>query len=282
MWAIAIVVGLAAAVWALSAVFNTDVPPSEAFYDFNAARVEQFASRTEAGALGVVMLGDSRMRYGTETDDVLSAALTQQLGTEVAVLRLVNNWAVFEDFEPLTPIIADANPSLVVIQNELRVKNRASTAGSLIKREYLKWRIFGSGPWNPGDLDQTYLQFEMRCEVLLDEDVEARRERVFRWVDFDEAGPNATKVAAFVADLERSSAAVRYLTVPITSAGQTGLPGIEPVAAPDGLGPDFEITDDHFCDIVHMNPEGRELYTDWFVGAVSDELRSYAALDSER
>lgn len=272
IWIAAVLLASAVLAWALYAVLNTDVPPSQAFYEHNAARVDEFAQRIDDGAIGVVMMGDSRMRYGTETDDVLSAELSQALGHETAVLRLVNNWAVFEDFEELAPAIKASGPTLVVIQDELRAKNRADDATALLRREYLVWRTLGSGPWNPGDLDQDYLQLEMRCEVLSNESVERRRERVFQWVDFDPTGPNATKVARFEEQLADASIDVRYLTVPITTEGEAGLPGVAATEGPSGLQPDVEIANEDFCDVVHMNPSGRQHYTDWFVSAVQGEL----------
>jgi len=272
IWVMAVAVAAGGLALIYRSVLNEDVPQSEAFHEYNAVRVQSFAEQIAQGALGVVMLGDSRLRYATATEDELSAELSQRMGTKVVVLRLVNNWAVFSDFETLAPMIESAEPAIVVIQNELRFKDRADDASALLRREYLLWRAFGSDAWNPGNVDQTSLQQEMRCEVLFNESVEARRERVFQWVEFNPNGQNSSKVSDFARRLEIAGISVEYLEVPITTEAEAGLPGIEPADGASGLGAAVDIADSDFCDVVHMNPRGRQQYTGWLVSALGDEF----------
>jgi len=249
------------------------VPKSEAFFQHNADRVEKFRNEILAGATGVVLIGDSRLRYAVENDETLAWQLSESGNRPFAVVRLTNNWAVFEDFSPLIPRVLDASPSLVLIQEELLAKERAPSAMLLEGRSYLIWKLFGIGPWNLGNLDQDALQSEMRCEALdLEETVEARRKRVFRWVSFDAEGQNAKFVDAFLQQLEKQGTAVRYMRIPITSSGQAGLPGFSRPGAPYTLTFPQHFGDHNYCDVVHMNDEGRRAYSSWLVNKIASIL----------
>jgi hypothetical protein len=247
----------------VSVILFKDPPPSEAFYLHNAARLNSLTERAGGGAIGVVMLGDSRMRYATDADDRLGAALSARLEKPVEVIRLVNNWAVMDDFTQLVPLIFAAEPKLIVIQEGLLAKERASRAKLLVGRSYLIWRLLGVGPWNPGNLDQRLMQVEARCEVLKDEDVEERRERVGRWVSFVPEGESARQAAAFMDEAASRGIEVALLAIPTTSAGREGLPSFERGPGLKPLVVTTQIPNDSFCDIVHMNPQGRELYSAW-------------------
>ncbi len=249
------------------------VPKSEAFFQHNADRVERFRNEIFAGATGVVLIGDSRLRYAVENDEALAWQLSESGNRPFSVLRLTNNWAVFDDFSPLIPRVLDASPSLVLIQEELLAKERARSALLLEGRSYLIWKLFGIGPWNLGSLDQHALQTEMRCEALyLEETVEARRKRVFRWISFDPEGQNAKFVADFLQRLEKQGTAVRHMRIPITSSGQEGLPGFSRPDSPDTLTFSQHFDDHHYCDIVHMNDKGRSAYSSWLVNKIVNIL----------
>jgi hypothetical protein len=272
MWIVAIAVAVPALLWVFKAVHSIDVPQSQAFFDYNSIRVEEFHARTDRGALGVVLMGDSHVRYGTELSEELGARLSEEVGREVVVLRLTNDWATFEDFEPLMPAIIDAHPTLMIAQEELRLKNRGLSAGELMKREYLWWQVFGTGVWNPGGLEQSHYQTEMSCEAVGKESIARRRERLDRWIDFDPDGPAAKKVSAWEDQLSELGIDLRYLTVPVATEARAGLPGVEPTRPPSGIAPDITIDDENYCDFVHMDPTARAQYTDWFVRAVGAEL----------
>lgn len=268
-------VGFAMAIfWILGTIIlYKDPPRSEAFHYHNAARLERLAAKTNEGALGVVMLGDSRMRYATYADERLGAALSDHLERPAEVVRLVNNWAVMDDFTDLAPLIFEAKPGLVVFQEGLLSKERAARAKLLVGRTYLIWRFFGLGLWNPGNQDQNQLQLEARCEVLKDEDVESRRERVGRWVSFDPDGDSAHQATSFLAEAESRGIRVVFLAIPITSAGREGLSSFERGRDLKPLVIPAQIPDDSFCDVVHMNPQGREAYSAWFITTLGNLLK---------
>lgn len=280
MWLVAIALAVPLLMWMFQEMRSLDVPQSQAFLDYNSERVEQFQEQTAAGAVGVVVMGDSRVRYGTEWQDDLAAELSDHVGHEVAVLRLTYDWATYEDFEPLMPMIFDAQPAMVILQEELRLKNRGYDASEAIKREYLWWKILGSGVWNPGGNDQDYYQEENTCEAVGVQELDVRLVRLNRWVNFDADGPAAQKVSRLTDDLKSRDIELRYLHVPISSDARTVLPGVEVTGSPIGLAPDITFDDVNYCDYVHMDPVARADYTDWFITAVADELS--AATDRTR
>jgi len=274
IWCIAAAIAVPLLVWMLSAMRSLDVPRSQAFLEYNTARVDDFQQATAAGARGVVLMGDSRVRYGTELQADLSSRLTTELGQDVAVLRLSYDWATFEDFEPLMPMILDAEPELILLQEELRLKNRGYDASEAIKREYLWWKLLGDDLWNPGGNEQIYYQEEMTCEAVGAQDLGVRLNRLARWVDYDEAGDSAKKVQLFIEQLGQAEIDFRYLDVPISTEARLVLPGVELTQAPLGLSPNVTFDDLNYCDEVHMDPVARAAYTDWFITAIAQELSS--------
>lgn len=272
IWIFAALIGVPLALWAQSSVRSIEVPSSQAFHDYNIERVDAFAERIDQGAIGVVMFGDSRLRYGTAVQDDLSAQLSDAMDADVAVLRVTNDWAILEDFVSLVPAILDAEPDLFLVQEELRARNRGSDARELLQREYLRWRLFGPGSWSPGDRPQEYLQEDTSCEV--EETLEARAVRVAQWLDFDPDGPADGHLSDVVGQLESEGVDYRFLSVPVPEAATLGLPSIAATDGPRGLAPDVDIDDSFYCDLVHMDAQGRALYTDWLVGAVAAELDS--------
>jgi hypothetical protein len=184
----------------------------------------------------------------------------------------VHDWGVFDDFAGLAPLVLQARPALVVIQDELFAKERETQGRLLLGRSYLLWQAFGHGPWNPDGRDQAAYQDEQRCEVLADDDVQARKARVYLWVSFDPAGRNAKAMTAFAESVETGGAAVGVLSIPITSEGSAVLPGFErPRDAWSMLAPPV-IADGDFCDVVHMNEAGRANFSAWLIDAMIAQL----------
>ena len=254
--------------YVLTSVFEP--PNSEAFHQYNSWRVTELRARAVDDAEVVILLGDSRLRYATHADDVLSARITEAAGRPVETLRIVNNWAVYDDFASLIDALLDTQPSLIVVQFELMSKERAQQGRLLMGSQYLLWRFFGNGDWNPGNLNQALLQDEQRCEVLLDEDLETRRARVFRWVNFDANSRAAQSMQAFVAAAQAQRIHVAFIQIPISSEATAGLPAPDPMRGLDILAPPIDLPDSRFCDLVHLNPQGRDAYSDWLVRTIAD------------
>lgn len=282
-WAWAVLFAVAISVVLVNKML-AETPRSEAFYQYNAERLKTLAEQTRAGSLGIVMLGDSRLKYATPGDAELADMLSDRLRRTVAVSRIVNNWAVFDDFAPLADLILAAQPDLVIVQEELLAKERGRSGQLLTGRAYLLWGLFGDGPWNPGDIDQVLLQEDARCSVLAKEDVHTRKKRVGRWVSFDSNGVSATAARTFIDRTFYYDISLVLLRIPITAEAITVLPAARPhvveskkllAAAVAALGERSSMPNQAFCDPVHMNPTGRASYTTWLV----DQLQLLLAPD---
>ena len=65
---------------------------------------------------------------------------------------------------------------------------------------------------------------------------------------------------------------VPILRIPVSSAARSELPGFRfkhdtPIMAYPGV-----IKDNDYCDTVHMNPTGRQIYSKWFVDQIATVL----------
>jgi len=271
-------------VWPLTLVFTlglisllfehlvADTPRSGAFDMYNAPRLDRLAANMETGATGIVLIGDSRLRYAVAAEKDFSKLLSDRLGVPVSVVRMTNNWAIWDDFSGLAPRILEIGPQLVVLQEDLFAKERETQSRLFLGRAYLIWQLTGHGPWNPGNLDQNSMQLEMRCEVLADEDVAARKKRVFRWVRIDPSGPNSRALNAFVAQAEAAGIGIAVLPVPITTSGDA-LPKHDRPPDHRTLDLSVEVPDEAYCDVVHMNAEGRGMFTEALAGPLIERIR---------
>jgi hypothetical protein len=276
LWATAL--SALAVVGFFHAAHHVGVPQSQAFLEFNRARVEDFAGTREEDELRVVMLGNSRLKYGT-VDEAQLEELADRLGYgDMRFLRLVNNWATFADFAALADDLLAARPDVVVIQLELPAQERAERARALILREYVEWLLFGRDMWNPGNEDQRELQHGTPCASS--ENLEDRKRRVGRWLRLEPGGASAESARDFVAQAVALGAAVVVLPMPRTStmerateaatrelgaaasqliSRQPNVRLLVPPAVPDQL----------YCDLVHMNDLGRQRFSRWLIAALA-------------
>ena len=260
---------------------EVQIPESQAFFDFNQGRAGEFAGSPEGDELRVAMLGNSRLKYATLHDARL-AGLAADLGYgRMRFLRLVNNWAVFEDFAPLADAILAARPHVIVLQLDLLAQERAERARALLLREYVEWLMFGRGPWNPGDIDQTDLQYGTPCaRDHAPETLQERKRRVQRWLLVQSDGPSSRLARGFVAQAAAQGTAVVLLALPRTStmeiaaraasaemrAAAERLILLEPEV---GLVEPARPADELYCDLVHMDEPARDAFSAELLGALA-------------
>ena len=271
LWAAAV------AVLAVTAFFyaaaRVEIPESQAFLEFNQRRVSEFAASRQEDELRVVMLGNSRLKYATLNDERLGGLAAARGHGRIQFLRLVNNWAVFEDFAPLADAILAARPQVVMMQLELLVQERAERARALLLREHLEWLVFGRGPWNPGDIDQADLQFGTPCaKDHAPETLAERKGRVQRWLRVQPDGPSSRLAQAFVAEAAARGTAVVLLALPRTStmAAATRPADNAMRAVAERLilrNPEVRLvepagpSDELYCDLVHMAEPARGAFS---------------------
>ncbi len=284
-------------IWALAVVgmlfsrppqiLGIEVPHSEAFEDFNRTRLDAFGSGTITRVAGgpkplrVIALGNSRLKHAT-FDDQDFGDFGATLGEmRIEYLRIVNNWAVFKDFELITDQILALEPDVVVLQLELLGLERGQVGRTILTREYIIWRLAGFGPWNPRNVDQSELQFHKPCTNIQTEDALWRRlHRTYEWLRDDTAAESPKLAREFIAKAAGRGIAVVLLGIPLTARMEQERPSnpehlleIARQLEADAEGVTYlnypeVLPDDRYCDFVHMNKPGREAFSAWLL----DEL----------
>ena len=285
VWALAII-GLLAS--RPPEILGIEVPPSEAFQAYNSERLRAFAESrvTEAAAsprpLRVISLGNSRLKHATFDDQVFTEFAATRGKEGVEYLRIVNNWAVFKNFEPIADQILAAEPDVVLLQLELLGLERGPLGRTILTREYLIWRLAGFGPWNPRNVDQGELQFNKPCtNVQTEEALWRRLERTYDWLEDNLDAESPRLAREFIAKAVAKNITVVLLGIPMTERMEQ-----ERRSNPEHL---LEIAqqleaeaqniaylnypgslpDDRYCDFVHMNKQGREEYSSWILGELA-------------
>lgn len=260
------------------------LPEMQAFESHNRQRIERFAEIASArpNAKRIVMLGNSMTKYATNIDE---GTMSFESTDEFSVLRIVNNWANFSDFAPLSEAILELKPDLIVIQADLlgrrRVLQRMTKEAKL--QSYLGWKIAGQGDWNPEQVDQHELQID---QVDFNDQSDARfarREKsVTEWQTIEVDGPDAGLAIEFIESASRCSRVVLLVT-PVTTRAQglqnQSMAKLEPVireAQNRGAiileHPEGWLEDDRFSDFVHMNAKGRAEYMPFLI----KQLRAFS------
>ena len=272
--------GLCLTIAFLKMAVDAKLPPSSAFVAFNDARIEALAAgQTVPDRLRIVLLGNSRLKYGTEVDP---EGFSFSDDARFEVLRLVNNWATFEDFAPMADRILDLRPDMIVMQTDLLGRGRREWGRVFMYREYLNWRAFGHGPWNPGKIDHQEVQYATPC--LNDQSQDRYDWRVdvdSNWLIFDLESDGARNARGFIDKAADQGIRVVLLSMPITERVQSVLTPMDNLAS-DLLGElerDDKVTkltfpetvpNERFCDFVHMNEAGRATFTPWLAQQLSD------------
>lgn len=266
-----------------AAVF--EVPPSAAFLVHNQNRIDRFAQMATEfpHKPRVVMLGNSTLKYATRTnEDTFELAGCK----EVLVLRIVNNWARFIDFEPLSDAILSSEPDLIVVQPEILFRSRVREIRPRpdILRDYVYWRAFGLGEWDPHGFDQHDLQTaQPDFDDQSDERFANRYQRLNEWQRMDLTGASARASRRFLQRARQQGIRVVMLYPPMTSRGRTLIDPIRDELKPvltdylkdpavELLECPYDTADDEFSDFVHMNDRGRDRFMAWFVPNLRNKL----------
>jgi len=247
---------------------------------FAPGRVASFAADIDQGAIGVVMIGDSRLRYGTRSDRSMSTRLSAAVGTDVTVMRLAGPGATFADFEPVAEAIVDAEPRLVILQEDLLL--RIDTIPNEVSgRNAVLWNVVGGDLWNPmGNMRPLDQDWEVcpaggLTELPSDEAITAiLRAQELSGLEYRSTGAHVQEVESFVERARSSGVDVVALSIPETEAAiasiartsgaTTGAIDTLPVAA--------DIPDDAYCDPAHLSPAGRDRFVDALIPAVADRV----------
>ena len=235
----------------------------------------------------VVTLGNSRLRYATFRDAAMAKLARRKGAGDMAFLRLVNHWAVFEDFQAVADELLAADPDIIVLQLELLGIEPSDRRRRVVLGNYLAWQLFGIRAWNPFYFNQRAAQFQLVCpNVHSDLDYRGRLRERRAWMSEREFGRSAALARDFVLQAAARGVRVLLVTVPKTARMEAALPSdrdslLEAATALERNHDNIillryprEIPDGRYCDFEHLNAAGRALYSEWLIEQVAGSLRA--------
>ena len=284
-WIIALLVAAMATLALLGHSKLVGAPASMRFVEFNQERLDAYRNlRSDREYRGlVVMFGTSALKYATNEEPDFADRVSERVGYPVDVLRIVNNWGVYGDFEPLMQAINELEPDLILLQPELLVTDRPWSRHILLEMDYLKARLRGKSSWDHRNENPENVQFDKPCwrrpGVY---DIQTQLERRAPWITVDPDGPDARASRAFVVAAASADIRVALVDVPRRPDLEEQANGARreafrhPAVAttirqieswdPPSIAPEL------FCDISHVSPAGRDVYSSWLEQRVADAL----------
>jgi hypothetical protein len=264
----------------IAAVAVVDAPASQAFVEFNHQRIREFRNQHDPKrphTLRVVMLGNSRLKNATiDTEPPALNAIGPQ-PQRIESFRLVANWAVFRNFEPLLEEIRALRADVYVIQMDLLVEEMAPAFQHQLTFRYLRWLTAGRGTWTW--YEPTTEQLNLVCTNESEPEMRVARAETKLIVNPSAASPRMAR--DFIAAVTAAGARVLLVSIPksepfekvipsvsstmITTARQiaNSAPGVTIATYPNSL------PIDHFCDVTHLNREGAAAYSRWLFDRLS-------------
>ena len=269
------------------ALLDRMVPPNAAAYrEYNLDRIRSFAEDFPKGdATRIVAIGNSRLKYAT-LDDEQMAGLAESIGAgRFGLLRLVNNSAIFRDFEPLTDALLAIEPDAIVVQLDLMAIGQSRAGQRFLSHEYLTWQLLGYGPWHPRGDSPEVVQYAKPCgRIAPQEHLNTMVKHTRQWIKEDTAATSARQAHAFVDRAVRAGIPVVLVAVPATiemervhpsdhGAYLTGAAAIQEMHRSVELlrypGP---VPRERACDAVHMDDVAREQFSRWLITELSRRL----------
>ncbi|MGH6933273.1 MAG: hypothetical protein ACREEE_12665 [Dongiaceae bacterium] len=264
-------------------------PPSTGFIELNERRIAEFRAAhpiESPGTLRVVMLGNSRLKYATVDDATMRRVAAEQNVQSLEVFRVVANWAVFSNFEPLLDEIETLDADVYVLQLELVVEDMTELFKHILFLQHVRWKISGEGSWAWFEPDPE--QFDTPCDEAPGAAADHRNFRGRFRLKTDPNSASALAAQEFIRNVTAKGARVVLVSIPKTShleelypsigdelraisgrlSRETG--GTQLLVYPGGL------SDDYYCDVSHMNWMGAEAYLHWLLPNLAS-LRSVAA-----
>ena len=259
-------------------------PPSPRFDNFNGDRLAAIRERRDSNQRAlVVLLGTSALKYATDEDKDFARQVAFLLGYPVDVLRVVNNFGVYGDFDNLAHAILELKPDLVLLQEELLVTDRPWWRHFLRDLNHLKWLLTGEGGFDDPGVTAQDVQFDLPCwrrsGVF---EIDAQLENREKWVTVNPDGPDARASRKFVAAARAEQIPVVLLDVPRRpDLEQYGNARRREALASSAIADTVRLVQtwkpprigaEHYCDIAHVTALGRRMYTSWLENRVATAL----------
>ena len=242
------------------------------FNRYNSERIDDLLASD--AAIKIAVVGDSRIRYGIDPAE-LQSELEDRLGVTVAALTLTANRGTWARLEASLSGLMRKDASLVVLIDEnLFTRELTWLYDFQLRRDFAIWTLTGRGPWGPDGSRESQIeqQGDLRCEghFLAGVTPEQHDKYVSKFHFINPAG--GKRAAEFAGELAENGVRVATVFIPART-GAEFLVWQRPV---DGmtLGVDFVPEPTLYCDPIHLNDEGRDIFTRNLADSLSNWLRS--------
>ncbi|WP_249579716.1 hypothetical protein [Thermohalobaculum sediminis] len=244
---------------------------------YTEARLARFVDRIRGGALGVVLIGDSRMQFATLGEEALAASLTRAAGRPVAVIRFLRVASTFREIEPYAEAILDSGASAIVLQHSFMARQDTVVSRIGDARRMVADTLFGRGSRQSSPALAAYYEGLSACE-----DIKPMR------LPFTMLGASVTR-DRYAARGESARLSARFtdeahqrgIAMIVAETPARDIAGVETTLAPDPtlfVHPPRPVevaglTDPGlYCDEYHLNETGRALYSDWLGQRIVEAL----------
>lgn len=241
------------------------------------------------GARVVIAVGDSKLRFATADEAVLAEAAAQRGVRDLRFLRITRDAADFRDFTALADEILATRADLVILQLDLLVREPP------LLNKYWAYLRKSLGTVLRGHPLEERLTTVCNNEAVPDWNADDRgwRRTVRSYEDrgVDPTAPGYQRIKDLVGRAERLGVDVVLLAVPATSrardhfygSGNSFYPGVMATIEADGLLEAWQypgrLSDEqHYCDFLHLNERGRDLFSRWLADALAARLLSEPTL----
>lgn len=270
----------------------------EYIVDQNISYVERFSEADKKADIGIIMLGNSRLRHAIRAGFDPEKYLILDNGRKLAILQYAMNGAQFEDFEYMTDSILQARPDYLLIIDSIlsnaRSTDQVFTLFSKIVFSYLEGLVTDRAPqqrWWDERTDLMDVCYEDYTQEMMRIRIDTTKHRDAHSLNSDVNG-NIETVRDFIGQAIEQDIKVIVLTLPpntevleqhkvpvhvLDFSGLRYMPThaqLLPALHNQVMWWDYvhPFGKEHYCDFVHLNEEGRPLFTKWFLDKIQ-ELR---------
>ena len=146
--------------------------------------------------------------------------------------------------------------------------------------EFFRWWLFGFGPWQPDVETPGEVQNDRPCVVNFSE--ERYEHRVQFPQKMDPRGGNAVLANEFIREAIGQGVTIILVTVPKNPRLEKTRPSVPPAikslverVTASSRQVEFwryptEVPSDSYCDFLHMNENGREVYSRWIATRIAE------------
>ncbi len=263
--------------------------------DFNAEIISKFEKAKEKSDIGVILLGNSRLRHATTEGVDPDSIIRLPDGRRMAVLQFAYNAGRFDLYDALTPYILRAHPDLIVIQNSV-ISNAPGASPKLVKIsgivvDYFRKILTRYDERREWSADRHTLLIQ--CEARFDKAYMAQRISFMKKDHHSLIKENqgyvmaqnflrqarAAGIRVVVLNLRPYTDLMARYAIPLDLVDFHGL-GFYPT--PEQLLPglysdlkwdSYQAPDEstQFCDDVHLNATGRKVFTSWLNKKITDD-----------